>query len=173
MNRLKELRERQGLTLDDIQQKTGIKRATFSRYENEKSEPKLATWKKLAGFFNVDIGYLQGVINTPHAININVDDYSNMSDDEIYDNIKGYSYLEDAVLFDKVEGLVKNAYQFDDADFNGKETNTDIKVEAMHIIYEIIGLVGSTAFKPETKKALIDRFGDMYIKLLIDYEKNS
>lgn len=61
MNRLKELREKQGLTLDDIEIKTGIKRATFSRYENEKSEPKLATWQKLAHFFGVSVGYLQGL----------------------------------------------------------------------------------------------------------------
>lgn len=45
MNRLKELREKQGLTLDDIQLKTGIKRATFSRYENEKVSQNLQLGK--------------------------------------------------------------------------------------------------------------------------------
>lgn len=170
MNRLKELREKQGLTLDDIQLKTGIKRATFSRYENEKSEPKLATWKTLADFFKVDVGYLQGVINTPHAIDVNIDFPDDMTEDELDDNIKGYSYLEDAILFDKIESLVKNAYRWDESDFNGKETNTDIKVEAIHIIYDILGLIGSTAFKFETKKALIKRLNDTYIQVLIDYE---
>ena len=58
--RLKELREKQGLTLDDIQLKTGIKRATFSRYENEKSEPNIATLIKLADYFDVSVDYLIG-----------------------------------------------------------------------------------------------------------------
>lgn len=58
--RLKELREKQGLTLDDIEEQTGIKRATFSRYENGKSEPKIATWKKLADYFDVSVDYLIG-----------------------------------------------------------------------------------------------------------------
>ncbi|MGQ2284685.1 helix-turn-helix domain-containing protein [Leuconostoc pseudomesenteroides] len=64
-NRLKELRKNKGLTLKDIQEQTGIKRSTYSDYENENTEPKLATWKQLANFFDVDIPYLQGVNNIP------------------------------------------------------------------------------------------------------------
>lgn len=60
MNRLKELRNQKGLTLDDIEAQTGIKRGTYSNYENSKTEPKLAAWQKLADFFNVSVPYLQG-----------------------------------------------------------------------------------------------------------------
>lgn len=56
MNRLKELREKQ----DDIELKTGIKRATFSRYENGKSEPNIATLIKLADYFDISVDYLIG-----------------------------------------------------------------------------------------------------------------
>ncbi|CAK1238888.1 Transcriptional regulator [Fructobacillus cardui] len=59
-NRLKELRKEKKLSLVSIEKQTGIKRSTFSDYENGKTEPKLATWQKLADFFGVDIGYLQG-----------------------------------------------------------------------------------------------------------------
>lgn len=62
-NRLKPLRKQLGFTLDDMEGKTGIKRGTYSNYENGKTEPKLETWQKLASFFHVSVPYLQGFIN--------------------------------------------------------------------------------------------------------------
>ena len=60
-NRLKELRINHGYTLDDIESKTGIKRGTYSNYENHNTEPKLERWQKLADFFGVSVSYLQGI----------------------------------------------------------------------------------------------------------------
>lgn len=60
MNRIKELRKKKGKTLDQMQDEIGIKRGTISNYENGKTEPKLETWQKLADYFNVSIGYVQG-----------------------------------------------------------------------------------------------------------------
>lgn len=60
MNRLKELRKEQGLTLDEIQSKTGINRGTYNNYERGKTEPNKKTWQALADFFGVSIPYLQG-----------------------------------------------------------------------------------------------------------------
>ena len=57
MNRLKEIRIKKKLTLDDIEAKTGIKRGTYSNYENSKTEPKLEVWQKLADFFKVSVPY--------------------------------------------------------------------------------------------------------------------
>lgn len=62
-NRIKELRTKHNYTLDDMEEKTGIKRGTYSNYENGKTEPKLETWQKLADFFGVSVPYLQGFIN--------------------------------------------------------------------------------------------------------------
>lgn len=61
MNRLKELRIKNNLTLDDIETKTGIKRGTYSNYENNKTEPKIETWQRLADYFNVSTSYLMGL----------------------------------------------------------------------------------------------------------------
>ena len=70
-NRLKQLRKEKGLTLDEIQNQTGIKRGTFNNYEAGKTEPKLETWQKLADFFDVPTSYLQGFgISKKDAINI-------------------------------------------------------------------------------------------------------
>lgn len=60
-NRLKELRLNHGYTLDDIESRTGIKRGTYSNYENHNTEPKLETWQQLASFFDVSVPYLQGL----------------------------------------------------------------------------------------------------------------
>lgn len=72
-NRLKELRKNKRLTLDDIYEDTNIKRATFSNYENGKTEPKLETWQKLANYFNVSVPYLQGVSDEYGLPNHNVE----------------------------------------------------------------------------------------------------
>ncbi|AMV59959.1 Phage protein [Pediococcus damnosus] len=63
MNKLKAERKLRGLTLDDLAKATNIKRGTLNNYENNKTEPKLATWEKLADYFNVPVDYLQGLSN--------------------------------------------------------------------------------------------------------------
>ena len=60
-NRLKALRMEKDLTLDEIQNQTGIKRGTYSNYENGITEPKIDTWEKLANFWEVSVPYLQGL----------------------------------------------------------------------------------------------------------------
>lgn len=65
-NRLKELRNQRKLTLDDIEEKTGIRRGTYSNYENGKTEPKMETWKKLADYYGVTVPYIQGEFDTKY-----------------------------------------------------------------------------------------------------------
>ena len=60
MNRIKELRKSNGLTLVELSQKVGMPNNTISQYENEKREPKDPTWQALANFFNVSVDYLKG-----------------------------------------------------------------------------------------------------------------
>ena len=61
MNRLKELRQKNNLTLKELGQKIGMANNTLSQYETGKREPKLETWQALADFFNVSVPYLQGI----------------------------------------------------------------------------------------------------------------
>lgn len=70
-NRLKQLRKEKGLTLDEIQSKTGIKRGTYNNYENGVTEPKLETWQKLADFFKVPTEYLMGITNDIVTLTVN------------------------------------------------------------------------------------------------------
>lgn len=59
-NRLKELRQKNNLTLVELGKKVGLANNTLSQYETGKREPKLETWQKLADFFDVPVSYLQG-----------------------------------------------------------------------------------------------------------------
>lgn len=70
-NRLKALRMEKDLTLDEIQNQTGIKRGTYSNYENGITEPKIDTWQKLADFFHVPTEYLMGLTNDRVTLTIN------------------------------------------------------------------------------------------------------
>ncbi|CDI58581.1 helix-turn-helix transcriptional regulator [Lactobacillus helveticus] len=59
-NRIKELRQKNNLTLKELGQKVGMANNTLSQYETGKREPKLETLKKLADYFDVPVPYLQG-----------------------------------------------------------------------------------------------------------------
>ncbi len=68
INRLKDLRLQHKLTLKDLAKDLRdkgifekITDGTLSRYESGSREPKLATWQKLADYFGVSVGYLQGI----------------------------------------------------------------------------------------------------------------
>lgn len=67
MNRLKKLRKQNHYTLQNIADAIGVSNGTVANYENGKREPKLAMWQKLADYFDVDIGYLQGVTDYENA----------------------------------------------------------------------------------------------------------
>ena len=60
-NRLKEVRTKKGLSLEQVGKAVGLATNTISRYETGKREPKLETWQKLADFFGVSVSYLQGI----------------------------------------------------------------------------------------------------------------
>lgn len=60
-NRIRELRAEKGVTLKELGEKTGLAPNTISQYETGNREPKLKTWQKLADYFGVSVGYLQGI----------------------------------------------------------------------------------------------------------------
>ncbi|MCI1489881.1 helix-turn-helix domain-containing protein [Limosilactobacillus mucosae] len=61
MNNIRFLREKNGLTQNDLGRKVGISQQSINNYENERREPKLKTWQKLADYFGVSVPYLQGI----------------------------------------------------------------------------------------------------------------
>lgn len=59
-NRLKELRQKNNLTLKELGSKIGIPNNSLSQYENGRRQAKLEVWQKLADFFDVSVPYIQG-----------------------------------------------------------------------------------------------------------------
>lgn len=61
--RIKDLREENGLTQEDLAKKLGISKSTISMYETNKRKPDTTTKEALADLFNVDMDYLYGRSN--------------------------------------------------------------------------------------------------------------
>lgn len=60
MNRLKELRTKRNLTLQELSEKTGISANSLGGYEKETINPTSFMLEILADFYNVSIDYLLG-----------------------------------------------------------------------------------------------------------------
>ena len=58
MNRLRELREKRGLTLDEVAKALGLRNQYVSNYELGKRRPDYETLKRFAAFYNVTTDYL-------------------------------------------------------------------------------------------------------------------
>ncbi|MGM9908684.1 MAG: helix-turn-helix domain-containing protein [Limosilactobacillus vaginalis] len=74
MNRIQELREEHGLSLQQlseaIKKQSGkkISKASLSNYEREDQQPKKETWQALANFFHVNLSYIMGLSPTRNAV---------------------------------------------------------------------------------------------------------
>lgn len=60
-NRILELREKKDVSQSQLADAIGVSRQAISLYERGDREPKLKTWQKMADYFGVSVGYLQGL----------------------------------------------------------------------------------------------------------------
>ena len=84
LNRIKELRNKNNLTLRALGQKVNMSSSRLSQYETGKREPKLETWQKLADFFNVPVDYLLGISKDRSTLTI---DDLNPEEQDAYERI--------------------------------------------------------------------------------------
>ncbi|WP_017728799.1 helix-turn-helix domain-containing protein [Halalkalibacterium ligniniphilum] len=64
-NRLKNLRNNNGYTQQEMANRLGITRQAYGKYENSQAEPDIKTLKKIAEIFNVKTDYLLGRTDKP------------------------------------------------------------------------------------------------------------
>ncbi|SDC03212.1 DNA-binding transcriptional regulator, XRE-family HTH domain [Paenibacillus sp. UNCCL117] len=67
-NRIAALREKQGMTQEDLSLKLDISRASLSHYEKNRREPDYDTLVNIANFFKVSIDYLLGRTEDPEMV---------------------------------------------------------------------------------------------------------
>ncbi len=61
--RLKELREKNKLTQEELGKILNLNKSTISHYENDSRTPDLEKLERFANFYNVDINYIVGLDN--------------------------------------------------------------------------------------------------------------
>lgn len=71
---VKELAKKQGLSLNDLEDKVGFSRNSL--YSWKKSEPKPSKLDVVADYFQVSTDYLLGRTDNPHIASNNLDSYS-------------------------------------------------------------------------------------------------
>lgn len=125
-NRLKELRNSKGLSMKQMSTELVEKKyfdsitdATLSNYENEKREPKLETWVKLADYFGVDVGYLQGTVSEEHEAESLINDFEKVYLSKAQETL---SQIENARL--RVSKLSVNNENHEEINHIVKELNT-------------------------------------------------
>jgi len=65
--RLKTLREQAGLTQQELSRQTGVSRSLISQWENGVISVSLATKKRVASYFGVDVSALDGEVTSAQA----------------------------------------------------------------------------------------------------------
>ncbi|WP_235698580.1 helix-turn-helix domain-containing protein, partial [Clostridioides difficile] len=71
LNRIKELREEKGISLDKLSEDLHINKSTLSRIENGLREPKKSTIEEYANYFDVSTDYLLGRTDVRNSLFIN------------------------------------------------------------------------------------------------------
>lgn len=59
-NRIRELRKKKSLTIDELAEVLSVSRATVNNYEIQRHEPTDENWQKLSNFFDQPVRYIQG-----------------------------------------------------------------------------------------------------------------
>ncbi|CAK1245307.1 Transcriptional regulator [Fructobacillus fructosus] len=172
-NRLKELRKEKGYTLNDIAKATGITRGTYNNYENEKTEPKLATWQKLADFFGVDIGYLQGISKSKNALHDkNASDFDQIN--QTFEEQFTTEYLEELLRYILKEvsnenyGITERGYIANVLQVLGYENNEKL-IQFLFILTYTINNIA--AYKQPTSDETIDLLLGQLKELLSAYKE--
>lgn len=75
--KLKELREKSGMTQEQLTERMGLSKATISQYENQERFPSALSVIKIASVFHVSTDYLFGIDGVRRT------DLSGLTDDDI------------------------------------------------------------------------------------------
>lgn len=121
-NNIKKLRVENNLTQKQFSEQIHMPVTTLAQYERGEREPKLATWQKLADFFEVSVPYMQGYDSKVDAL---INNWKNSQILEIIERLNKlqtdkYDFSYDRKVFDALSILLsiyseypKNSYIID------------------------------------------------------------
>lgn len=119
-DKLKELREKRGLTQIQLAEILNISKSAIANYESGLREPKdNLLWKKIASYFNVTVDYLMDIPDTPTLLAANTGsldgkpiiisaDTTNVTQQHrnaLADKIRNSDYTDEQL--DKIEKMIK------------------------------------------------------------------
>lgn len=98
---LKELRERRGITQEELANVLDIPASSIRRYESNNGEPRKERMNKIADYFNCSVDYLQGRTDNPEQIlsepsRVLIDSLD-LTDEEIMDKM---DFIVDGIKLD-------------------------------------------------------------------------
>lgn len=105
MNRIKELRKKKGLTLNELSENTNIPAMTLSRYERGVRKLKNDVVINLANYFDVSVEYLKGAWDKPSIYKLMQDVYLECTDKKYQDTREfqlAYAIEQNLVFIDDV-----------------------------------------------------------------------
>ena len=167
-NRLKELRNRNHLTLKELGQNVGMANNTLSQYENGKRNPNEKVWQQLADYFEVSVPYLKGEIDTEYLGKIIKTIYLVACNKRVVIKTKKESIIAENDRLIAITSLLLLMF---------KQLNLDHKSESREIFEKnasLLGLVGDERFN-YIKEASVSATEENYkydiecAKALIDF----
>lgn len=126
MNRIKKLRQKRGLSIEQLSNElkkkgVSISPASISKYEREARNPKIENWDALANYFNVSVSYITGASNDPNKNNGRLKRIRNDKDLSLQqvadaynkeaDNISVFNHTEKHINAQTIEKIESGEYQ--------------------------------------------------------------
>lgn len=167
-NRLKELRQKNHLTLEELGHNVGMLNSTLSQYENGKRNPNNEVWQQLADYFEVSVPYLKGEIDTEYLGKIIKTIYLVACNKRVVIKTKKESIITENDRLIAITSLLLLMF---------KQLNLDHKSESREIFEKnasLLGLVGDERFN-YIKEASVSATEENYkydiecAKALIDF----
>lgn len=106
MNRLRQTRKQQGLTIKEVAYTVGITEQALSYYEREEREPRRETWIKLADYYDVPVSYLMGL---PDGLVQHINKTQAMTFEELHEAIIQWAEDRNMIKPDRLTGLAQLA----------------------------------------------------------------
>ncbi len=107
-NRLKQLRIENNLTLSQLGECIGSKKATISNLENGNKKPSLEFIVTIAKYFNVSLDYLTGRTNSPDIIINNVEQNISKEEFELLEDFRLLNKYEQNIILGKISEMIYN-----------------------------------------------------------------